>query len=200
MNKKLLLGIGIMLIASVFYFSFAKEPDISNVQVIEHVKGLDTALVEIIEFSDYECPFCVRFARQTLPMIKEKYIDTGKVKFIFKDYPLKFHKFAQKAAEAAECASDQGKYYAMHDMLFSRGVGKPELYKQYAKELGLNEAEFNSCLDSGKYENAVKAEMEQGKKLGVKGTPYFIINGKVIKGAQPFDVFEEVIEQALAEA
>lgn len=162
------------------------------------IEGNINAEVTIIEFSDYECPYCEKFYSQTLGQIRTNYVETGKVKIIFRDFPLSFHKNAQKAAEAAECAGEQGKYYEMHDMLFGYGVvGGVESFKQYAKEIGLNEENFNTCLDSGKMKSEVQKDMSDGQKAGIAGTPAFFINGELITGAQPFSVFEQAIEAAL---
>ncbi len=163
------------------------------------VKGDAKAPVTIVEFSDYECPFCGRFFEQTLSQINEKYIKTGKVKLIYRDFPLSFHQQAQKAAEAAECAGEQGKYYDMHDLLFTRGVqGGVTSFKQYAKDLKLDTAKFDKCLDSGQMASEVQKDMADGAAAGVQGTPAFFINGLEISGAQPFQAFQQAIEAALA--
>jgi len=138
------------------------------------VLGNKNAPVTIIEFSDFECPFCGRFFSQTLPSIKKSYIDTGKVKLVYRDFPLSFHPNAQKAAEAAECAKEQGKFWEMHDLLFEKGVsGGINSFKQYAKDLGLDTVKFNSCLDSGRYTNEVQKDSQDGQSYGVSGTPTF---------------------------
>lgn len=162
------------------------------------VKGNPKAPVTIVEFSDYECPFCVRFYEQTLKSIEDKYIKTGKVKLIYRDFPLNFHPKAQKAAEAAECAGEQGKYYEMHNKLFEEGVqGGVTAFKKYAQDLNLDTTKFNACLDQGKMAAEVRKDAADGQKLGVSGTPAFFINGKEIVGAQPFAVFEQAIEEQL---
>ncbi len=165
------------------------------------VLGDPNAPVTIIEFSDYQCPFCRRFWQQTLPLIKQNFIDTGKVKLVYRDFPLNFHQYAQKAAEAAECAGEQGKYWEYHDILFERqsewstqGVQK---FKDYAAELGLDLEQFSSCLDSGKYAQEVQKDYQDGVSYGVQGTPTFFINGVKIVGAQPYQTFETVINQFL---
>jgi protein-disulfide isomerase len=163
------------------------------------VKGDPNAPVTIIEFSDYECPFCAKFYAQTLPELDEKYIKTGKVKLVYRDFPLGNHRYAQKAAEAAECAGEQGKYYEMHDKLFDNGVtGGVDEYKIFAEEIGLDTEEFNECLDNGKMESEVKKDLQDGIAAGVDGTPAFFVNGIRVSGAQPFGVFEQIIEQELA--
>lgn len=165
------------------------------------IKGDKNAPVTIVEFSDYECPFCARFYSQTLSQIQKEYIDNGKVKLVFKDFPLGFHQNAQKAAEAARCARDQGgdeKYYLMHDKLFELGVvGGVDSFKQYAKDLGLDSSKFDSCLTSGKYGEDVKKDMSYGSTIGVRGTPAFFINGNLVSGAQPFQVFQQAIDAEL---
>lgn len=165
------------------------------------VKGDANAPVTIIEFSDYECPFCERFYSDTLNQIQKEYIDTGKVKLVYRDFPLSFHANAQKAAEAAECAGEFGddKYYEMHDKLFEEGVsGGVDSYKQYAKDLGLDTTKFNDCLDSGEMEDEVQKDMSEGASYGVSGTPAFFVNGKLLSGAQPFSAFKQVIDAELA--
>jgi protein-disulfide isomerase len=165
----------------------------------DHVKGDANAPVTIVEWSDFECPFCARFYSDTLNQIEEEYIKTGKVKLVYKDFPLSFHPQAQKAAEAAECAGDQGKYWEMHDLLFDNGVqGGVASFKENAKTLGLNTGEFNSCLDSGEKASGVQADMALGGQSGIQGTPGFIINGQLVSGAQPFTVFKQIIDAELS--
>jgi len=165
----------------------------------DEIKGDINAPVTIIEFSDYECPFCVRFYSQTFKQIDDTYIKTGKVRFVYRDFPLSFHNNAQKAAEAAECAGEQGKYYEMHNKLFEEGVlGGVTSFKKYAEDLGLNTAEFNSCLDTGKFEQEIQKDIQDGASAGVSGTPAFFINGREISGAQPFGVFQQIIEGELS--
>ena len=164
----------------------------------DSIKGEADAPVTIVEFSDYECPFCARFYTGAYEQIKTEYIDTGKVKFVYRDFPLNFHPNAQKAAEAAECAGEQGMYYEMHDLLFELGVsGGVDSYKEYAQDIDLNTAEFNECLDSGEMADEVKEDMVDGQNAGVQGTPAFFVNGEMISGAQPFSVFKAAIDANL---
>jgi len=175
-------------------------PSIDMKSLIENdaIKGYPDAPITIVEFSDYECPFCERFYSQTFNQIESEYIDNGKVKFVYRDFPLNNHPNAQKAAEAAECAGEQGKYYKMHDQLFESGVtGGVTAFKEYAKTIGLDQEEFNSCLDSGAMASEVKKDMADGQKLGVRGTPAFFINGELISGAQPYSVFKSKIDSLL---
>ncbi|OHB17863.1 MAG: hypothetical protein A2913_01130 [Parcubacteria group bacterium RIFCSPLOWO2_01_FULL_40_65] len=169
--------------------------------------GFENAKVVIIEFSDFQCPFCRSFWRDTLSQIKEKYIASGKsVKFVYRDFPLSFHPMAQKYAEAAECAEEQGKYWEMHDKIFEEqeklGQGTISAFdiddvKKWAGELGLNAPNFNQCLDSGKYAAEVKKDFDDGSKAGVSGTPTFFVNGEVLVGAQPIQTFIQAIDSGL---
>jgi len=179
----------------------APSPSLDMVELADDdsIKGDPNAPVTIVEWSDFECPFCTRFYEQTLGQIDEQYIKTGKVKMYYRDFPLGFHSNAQKAAEAAECAGDQGKFWEMHDALFDNGVsGGISSFKKFAGDLGLNTADFNDCLDSGKFADEVKQDMADGTAVGIRGTPGFIINGQLVSGAQPFSVFQEIIEAELA--
>jgi len=176
-------------------------PSINMEELIENddIKGNPNAPVTIVEWSDFECPYCAKFYSQTLEQIDEKYIQTGKVKFVYRDFPLSFHANAQKAAEAAECAGEQGKYFEMHDTLFEQGVdGGVSSFKQFAEDISLDTSEFNECLDSGEMASEVSKDMSDGSAIGIKGTPGFVINGQLVSGAQPFSVFQQVIEAELA--
>lgn len=169
--------------------------------------GKKNAKVTIIEFSDFQCPFCRRLWKDTVSQIKNDYINSGKsVKFVYRDFPLAFHQMAQKYAEAGECADDQGKFWEMHDKIFEEqeklGQGTISLFtindlKNWAKEIGLKEEEFTSCLDSNKYEEEVKKDFSDGTKAGVQGTPTLFINGRVVVGAQPYQTIKAIIEEEL---
>ena len=175
------------------------DADMDDLIDDDSIKGDKDAPVTIVEFSDYECPFCTRFYTQTYLQLKTKYIDTGKVKFVYRDFPLGFHANAKKSAEAAECAVEQVKFFEMHDILFEKGVkGGIASYKQFAKDIGLDSTKFDTCLDSGEMADEVQKDFLDGQKLGISGTPGFIINGQIIKGAQPFPVFQQIIEAELA--
>lgn len=162
------------------------------------IKGDPKAPVTIVEFSDFECGFCAKFYQNAYKQIDEEYIKTGKVKLVYRDFPLSFHKNAQKAAEAAECAGEQDKYYEMHDILFENYRNLDEhLLPDYAKEIGLNMSQFNSCLDSDLMAEEVKTDFNDGRSVGVTGTPAFYINGTKITGAQSFEKFKQIIDQEL---
>lgn len=162
------------------------------------VKGDTDAPVTIVEYSDFECPFCARFYSSTLGQIESNFVETGQVKLAYKHFPLSFHPNAQKAGEAFECANDQGKAWEMHDKLFESGVeGGVTTFQQYASDLGLDTEAFNECLSSGKYADKVSSDAQEAQSVGVRGTPGFLINGQLVSGAQPYQVFEQAINQAL---
>ena len=150
----------------------------------------------IVEFSDFQCPFCVR-ARPTVNKVREVYGE--KVRFAFRHFPLAFHEQAQKAGEAAACAGDQDKFWEMHDRLWkSPGRLQPSDLKEHAAALGLDPEAFGRCLDSGRHASVVTEDAAEGSRLGVSGTPAFFINGRPLVGAQPFEAFAEVIDEELA--
>ena len=163
------------------------------------VMGKENAPLTIIEFSDFQCPFCSRFKSDTLSQIKSQYVDTGKVKFIYRDFPLtSIHPMAQKSAEAAECADDQGKFWEYHDVIFEKQASLSlNNLKQWASELGLNTNDFNKCLDSGKYESEVSKDASDAQRAGGQGTPFFIVGNQPVSGAQPFSAFQAAIESQL---
>ncbi|OGN14410.1 MAG: hypothetical protein A3J47_03150 [Candidatus Yanofskybacteria bacterium RIFCSPHIGHO2_02_FULL_43_22] len=168
--------------------------------------GDENAPVVVIEFSDFQCPFCRSFWRDTLPLIKSEYIDTGKVKFVYRDFPLDFHPGAMPAAQASECAEEQDKFWEMHDKIFieqdKQGTGTIQFgvneLKKWASETGLKIGDFNSCLDSQKYAEEVKKDAADGRLAGASGTPSFFINGRLLVGAQPFSAFKSIIDEELS--
>lgn len=159
-------------------------------------KGPKDAKVTIIEFSDFQCPYC-KVAKGTVDELLKEYTD--KIRLVFKHFPLQFHENAQKAAEAAECANDQGKFWEMYDYMFDNQdkLGTADL-KKTTKNLGLNTSDFDGCLDSGKYEGKVKKDIEIGASFGVGGTPAFFINDQFLNGAQPIENFKKIIDAELA--
>jgi protein-disulfide isomerase len=163
-------------------------------------RGSDKAPVTLIEFSDFRCSFCRKFWQTTLPLLDKKYISTGKVRFIYRHFAV-LGKPSELAAQAVECAGEQGKFWEYHDKLFA-SAGSPLAFtdgrlKGYAKELGLKDQAFNQCLDSGKHLKKVEGETAVAAFLGARGTPAFFLNGQLIVGAQPFEVFEAAIEKEL---
>ena len=175
------------------------------------VIGSQDAAITIIEFSDFQCPFCARFHIQTLPIIMDEYINEGKVKLVFRDFPIQsIHPNAVPASIAAECANEQEKFKEMHDILFERQKewsnqetsGAIELFNQYAREMELKKEQFESCLTSAKYVEEIQKDLNDGRTYGITGTPgFFIGNDEIgfveLKGAQPFESFKKVIDSQL---
>jgi len=160
------------------------------------------APITIVEFSDYECPFCKKFRDETLNLLLRNY--EGQIRFVYRDFPLtSIHPRAQIAAEVAQCAGDQGQYWPMHDVLFAdqdgwRSAANPfERFAQYASQLGLEIEPFLNCLKSGKFSEEVQSDLEAGIALGITGTPTFIINGKKVSGALPYAMFQSLLEREL---
>ena len=172
--------------------------------------GRAEAPVTLVEFSDYECPFCQRFFAMTFPALKKDYVDTGKVRYVFRDFPLdQIHPRARRLAEAAHCAGQNGKYWEMHDLLFqNQKAPAPSQLDEQARVVGLNKAKFDDCLSSGRYAAMVQRGLAEGAVVGAQGTPSFvvgktkgndIVDGTPIRGAQTLEVFRRIIEQKLAE-
>jgi len=155
----------------------------------------------MVEYSDYECPFCATFDRNTEPQIIQNYVDTGKVKIIFKNFPLPSHADAQKAAEAALCADDIGgnsSFWQMHEIMFKNNNMLTESnLKRFASQIGLNMSEFNACLDSSAMRSRVQLDINDGRQMNVSSTPIFFVNGNKIEGAQPYATFQAAIDSAL---
>ncbi len=174
------------------------EPAVARKQVEAKgpARGPENAKVTIVEFSDFQCPFCSK-AHDTVEQVMQAY--AGKVRLVFRQFPLEFHKNAPKAAEGALCAADQGKFWEFHDVLFKnqQKLEVPAL-KEHAASLGLDAGKFAECLDSNKKAEMVKADQAAGSKVGVTGTPAFFINGVMLSGAQPMEEFKKVIDQELA--
>jgi protein-disulfide isomerase len=170
------------------------------------VLGAADAPVTVVEFTDYQCPFCRRFVQTTFPVLKRDYIDTGKLRWIVRDMPLSFHQNANKAAEAAHCAGDQGKYWEMRAILFNNNsrLG-PEQLPGYAREVGLDVDAFNACLASNRHQAQIDQSSQQAAQVHITGTPSFIIgksagdtvSGRLVIGAQPTTVFTTEIQQLL---
>ncbi|HVU52107.1 MAG TPA: thioredoxin domain-containing protein [Polyangia bacterium] len=161
-----------------------------------HSKGAKNAALDVVIFSDFQCPFCGR-VEPTLKQMEKEY--GGKVRFTWKNYPLPFHPNAQPAAEAAMAAGAQGKFWEMHDKLFANQQSLDRAtYEKYAQELGLDMAKFKADLDANKYKDAIDAEQKEGTAVGVTGTPAVFINGRKISGAYPFETFKKIADEELA--
>ena len=162
------------------------------------VYGPDEAPITIIEFSDFECPYCRRWHLEVWPQIEATYGD--QIRLVYRDFPLtSIHPNATPAAAAANCAGEQGSYWEYNQLLFSMELGLDKnAYEQYAANLGLDMDAFNACLDSGRQNDEIMADYEYAANLGVRSTPTFFVNGIPLVGAQPFEVFQQVIDQELA--
>ena len=159
--------------------------------------GPANAPITIVEFSDYQCPFCRRWHQDVYQPLLNAY--PGKIRLVYRHLPLtSIHPEAQSAAEASMCANEQNAYWPFHDKLFSSDALGNEVYLQYAQDLGLDTTTFESCLNDHKYQAAVQADNDFAVNLGVRSTPTFFINGLAVVGAQPLDVFKQVIDKELA--
>lgn len=173
----------------------------------DRVLGEASAPVTIVEYGDFKCPFCARFHAQTEPRLREELVDTGVVRFVWRDFP-NIDSESPLAAQAGRCADEQGRFWELHDVLFdyvwgtfySQGVNvegesayEGEL-DRLAGEAGLDVEAFRECVDSGRFEDVVEEERDRGSSDGVRGTPTFFVNGQKVVGAQPFDVFARLVE------
>jgi protein-disulfide isomerase len=176
-------------------------------------KGAKDAKVTLVEFTDYQCPFCSRHFRQTWPQLEQEYVNTGKVKFVLRDMPLEaIHPQALNAAEAARCAGEQGKYWEMHDRLFANqsALARKDL-STYAQALGLDGGAFDKCVDTAKYKVEIRNDAIDATRAGGRGTPVFFLGlteqhgtelkaSRIIRGAQSYAVFKDAIDAILASA
>ena len=160
------------------------------------VMGAPDAPITIVEFTDYQCPYCQR-AQVYVDQVMERY--KGKVRLVYQEFPLDFHPQAKPAGRAARCAGEKGKFWEMHlDLLRTPGAYDDADLKSRAAKLGLDGAAFGACISSGKYDAVIQQAVENGRSVGVSGTPTFFLNGRSFSGAQPFEVFERMIEEELA--
>jgi protein-disulfide isomerase len=158
-------------------------------------KGPETAPIQLIEFSDFQCPYC-ESAFPTVNQVLNTYGD--RIHFVYRHYPLVIHPRARPAAEASQCAAEQGKFWPFHDKLFGdQSKLADEDFKRDAAQLGLNTAQFNACVDSRKYQGEIDNDIHAGDEAGVSGTPAFFINGRMLSGAQPFEAFKSIIDEEL---
>lgn len=173
-------------------------------------RGSADAPLVLVEFSDYECPFCIRHFTQTMPELEREYISTGKLRYVFMDFPIdQLHPAALKAHEAARCSGEQGKFWDMHQRLFSpAGTHGVDRLKQLASEVGVDRGKFDACLDSGRMQAPVRASVERATQLGADGTPQMYLGVadasgsfriiRSIRGAVPFPQMKQVIDALLA--
>ena len=195
-------GVVILIVLFVIYLIF-KPIGYVPLPYMENSIGSKDAPVTVIEFSDFECPACKYFWSNVETQFKEELVDTGKVRFVYKHFPLPQHKYAFKAAEASECAADQGKFWEYHDKLFENqlecknATDHKAMVVGFAKDLNLDVNKFESCLNSNKYLSEVENDIEAGKMAKIQGTPTFFINNRTIIGPKPIKAFKEIINEEL---
>jgi protein-disulfide isomerase len=214
-NNNFFRSLSILLVGMIIGFLINKIPSLSVPSTVtltstptetqQSIKtmGNPDAKVTITEYSDFQCPFCFDYFSKTYPKILKNYVETGKVKYQFKNMPLNMHPQAPGAALAAECALEQNKFWEMHDALFtnqSKWSGQSDYlntFSQLAAALGLKQDQFNTCLNSSKYQGSVKADYSEGLSRGFGGTPSFVINDQILIGSQDYSVFAETIDKLL---
>jgi protein-disulfide isomerase len=174
------------------------EPPRVAVKAEGPARGRADAPVTIVEFSDFECPFCAR-VEETLQQVQKKYGDN--VRLVFRDYPLFTHRTAKRASEASHCAEEQGKFWEMHDRLFTKGgpISDGDIMK-FALQASLDRAKFEECLQSGRFKESWKPGQDEGTRVGVTSTPSFFINGRLIVGAATVEAFSRVIDEEMDRA
>jgi len=204
-NNRIMVALLSLIVVSLFSTTARGQP-IKRDEIFAYLtkdgpkRGSDKAPVTLVEFSDFRCSFCRKFWQTTLPLLDKKYISTGKVRFFYRHFAV-FGRPSEIAGQAVECAGDQAKFWEYHDKLFA-SAGSPLAFtdgklKGYAKELQLKSQAFNQCLDSGKHLKKVEGETAIAALLGARGTPVFFLNGQMLVGAQPFEVFQSLIEEEL---
>lgn len=204
-------GVAVALVAALFLVSTGSDPSTSEVEASYPVgytpptDGDESAPVEFVMWADYQCPFCSRFEEQTLPELRQRYVETGQMKFVWRNFE-NYGGESQEAAVAAHCAGEQDKFWAYHDILYTnqRGVNTGAFTTsnllRFASEVGLERAPFETCLGEGSYYSVVSSDKKLGRSMGISGTPTFFINGEMIVGAQPTETFIGLIESALLAA
>jgi protein-disulfide isomerase len=184
----------------------AVDSTLPKVQSNGYVIGSASAPIEVIEFGDFECPSCARFATLTEPDVRTRLVDKGVIRFRFIDFPLSIHRNTWPASRAAACADEQGKFWQMHDVLFQNQdqwngetTSNPNpIFKQLAGQIGLNQQVFDQCVDSKKTQAKVQAHEQLAEQQHIQATPSFIVGGKIIEGPRPYDEFKAIVDSALA--
>lgn len=170
-----------------------------------YVLGREDAPVEITEYADYQCPACQSFEVVQFPSVREQLVETGAVRWRYRDFPLdNIHRFARLAAHAAACADAQGRFWEMHDRIYegqgdwsARGDAAP-VFRQYAQEVGLDVAEYGECMESGRYAGRIEASLQEGRAVGVGSTPSFVIGGRIYPGALSSDELRRLADSLAA--
>ncbi len=204
-------GVAVALVAALFLVSTGGDPSTSEVEAsfpagyTPPTDGDESAPVEFVMWADYQCPFCGRFEAQTLPELRQRYIETGQMKFVWRNFE-NYGGESQDAAVAAHCAGEQDKFWEYHDILYAnqRGINQGAFTTsnllRFASELGLERAPFETCLGGLGYDAVISADKKLGRSEGVNATPTFFINDEMIVGAQPTETFVQLIEAALLDA
>jgi protein-disulfide isomerase len=162
--------------------------------------GADTAPVQIVEYSDFECPYCARFANLQMPAIRRQLIETGLVRWTYREFPLDNHPYARYAAHAAQCAGEQGRFWELHDALFAdhswaqTGRNPRRLFNSMARRVGLDFDRYEACMDANRYAGRVAAARQEGEARGVGGTPTFFVNGRQFQGNPTSDAFKALVD------
>ena len=206
----MVLGVALLLGGGLWYLSQAPKAapaDLDPAAGAHYVYGRADAPVTVVEFSNYLCPHCKHHSEQNLARIFADYVDTGKVRYVFRDYPFPGQDQVVLAAEAADCAGDQGRYFEYHQLLFrasdqwgrARLDDLPGHFSDYARQLGLDDGIFEACLSRHEKRPLVLADQKLAQKLEIGGTPSFYVNGEFVEGFQPYDKWQEILDKALAE-
>ena len=201
-----LIGIVLLGVAATIAFTSAHSQLRVPLSEDDESRGRAAAPLVLLEFTDYQCPYCRHFESGTWPQLKQTYVDTGKVRFIVRDLPLDFHARAEPAAQAAHCAGAQHAFWPMHDALLAEGASLSEqAIEQAAQALGLDVARLRACIDSGRFRDDIQHNEQLARSLGLNGTPAFVLGrvkdgallGRPLEGALPFEQFRAAIEEAL---
>lgn len=220
----LLLGVVAVLGAAFLFYAARKKPAEVPAQLSPlslaaadgfrgFTLGSDSAPVEVTEYSDFECPFCADFAAVQMPVVREQLITTGKVRWRYRDFPLPSHAYSRYAALAAQCAGEQGKFWEMHDQIYyhqpdwsdlvgGKDAGNPvKAMRGYASGLGIDMDKYDACMQNGDYALQIRANEQEGERVGVTGTPTIIIGRRMLPGgAPPYDMIKATVDSVLAEA
>lgn len=213
--KGFYVGLGVMVVAGVAGIWWARQSATTAGQVREiepfpvasgsfegHVMGSDSAPVEVVEYGDFECPACAQFAVLTVPDAKTRLVATGRVRWVFRDFPLDSHRNAMPAHLAAACAGEQGQFWTMHDQLYFRhrewvGERRPERrFEDFAEAMGLDMDRYEECMDSQRYAGRILASKQEGLTLGVNSTPTLVINNRLIPGSIGYDSLRALVDWA----
>lgn len=217
-NRPFYILLGLLLVAGIAALSYMASRPKGTVTLVDttippvpnqgHVIGSDSAPVEVVEFADFECPACGSFATLTEPDVRKRLVNTGQVRYRFVDYPLNMHRNTWPAHRAAWCAGDQGKFWEMHDALFfnqdrwnGEATTKPDgVIADLARGVGVNVAQFNSCVESRKFDPQIRANLQEAERRRINSTPTFVIGNKVVASAISYDEFKKYVDDALSQA